>query len=329
MCAKTSQVPTTPGGGAGTAAGTGVPSFPDFCEVSLELRDEVAGVLGGLRPEIAELTFASLFLFRKAHAYRLSRWGSLLLVTARSYGGEPYAFPPLGAGGAAEVEDASRGLCEHLRGLGGAPVLFPVPEAWVFHRYGAGWSVQADRDQADYVYSREELAQLPGKKFHKRRNRLAKLLREEASGYEYRQLGPEHVDGCLELAQGWCTIRCSTEKPSTFLETSAATDALAHRERLGLRGGVILLGGRVAAFCLGEELNPETFVVHFEKAEPSRDGLAQLINRDFCLHSLQGYRWVNREQDLGDPGLRQAKESYHPAFLAAKYRVSPQWEGHP
>ncbi|MBE0617666.1 MAG: DUF2156 domain-containing protein, partial [Proteobacteria bacterium] len=69
---------------------------------------------------------------------------------------------------------------------------------------------------------------------------------------------------------------------------------------------------------------PETFVVHFEKAEPDREGLAQLINREFCLHGLHGYAYVNREQDLGDPGLRQAKESYNPVFLAAKYRVTPR-----
>lgn len=303
---------------------TRVPDFPDSCEVSLALRDEVAPVLRALRPGISEFTFANLYLFRKAHDYRLSRLGTLLLATARGYGGERYAFPPLGEG---DPEEASRRLCDHLLGEGcSPPALFPVPEAWISERYAAGWSARPERDQADYVYARDDLAHLPGKKFHKRRNRLLKFLREEGEGYEFRPLGPEHLAECHELAQGWCTIRCSLEKPSTYLETAAAVDALTHREELGLRGGVILLGGKVAAFCLGEELNPETFVIHFEKADTARDGLAALISRDFCLHALEGYRWVNREQDLGDSGLRQAKESYHPAFLAAKYRVTPQGE---
>jgi hypothetical protein len=86
---------------------------------------------------------------------------------------------------------------------------------------------------------------------------------------------------------------------------------------------VIREEGRVRAFCLGEELNPESFVVHFEKTEPGREGLAQIINRDFCLRGLCGYRFVNREQDLGDPGLRQAKEAYHPVLLTEKFRVRP------
>lgn len=301
-----------------------IPRFPEFCEVSLDLRDEVAPVLRRARAGLSEFTFANLFLFRKAHDYRVSRWDSLLLVTGRGYGGERYGFPPVGEG---DIGAAARTLCAHLEAQGTRGSLFPVPEAWVAGPYARGWTSRADRDQADYVYSRDDLAFLPGKKFHKRRNRLVKFLREEAGNYAFRQLGPEHLGPCLDLARGWCTIRCSADRPATFLETDAAVEALTHREALGLRGGVILLDGRVAAFCLGEELDPETFVVHFEKADPEREGLAQLINRDFCLHALEGYRYVNREQDLGDPGLRQAKESYHPLFLAAKYRVAPAEPG--
>lgn len=301
-----------------------IPRFPESCEVSLELRDEVAPVLRRARAGLSEFTFTNLFLFRKAHDYRLSRWDSLLLVTGRGYGGERFAFPPVGDG---DTEAASRALCAHLEAQGSPGSLFPVPEAWVARRYSSGWVGGADRDQADYVYSRDDLAFLEGKKFHKRKNRLAKFLREAGTGYAFRELGPEHLGPCLDLARGWCTIRCSIDKPATFLETDAAVEALTHREYLGLRGGVILLEGRVTAFCLGEELDPETFVVHFEKAEPEREGLAQLINRDFCLHALEGYRYVNREQDLGDPGLRQAKESYHPVFLAAKHRVTPAGPG--
>jgi hypothetical protein len=297
-----------------------IPPFPEFCELGLELRDEVAPVLRRARAGISEFTFANLFLFRKAHDYRLSRWDSLVLITGRGYGGERYGFPPAGEG---DTEAAARALCAHLEAQGSPGALFPVPEAWVARQYASGWTARADRDQADYVYSRDDLAFLPGKKFHKRRNRLVKFLREEAGIYAFQELGPEHLGPCLDLARGWCTIRCAADKPTTFLETDAAVEALTYREALGLRGGVILLEGRVAAFCLGEELDPETFVVHFEKAEPEREGLAQLINRDFCLHALAGYRYVNREQDLGDPGLRQAKESYHPVFLAAKYRVTP------
>ena len=103
--------------------------------------------------------------------------------------------------------------------------------------------------------------------------------------------------------------------------------ALDHREEMGLVGGVTLVKGQVAAYCLGEPLNSDTFVVHFEKTEPGRDGLAQVINRDYCRNALGEFAFVNREQDLGDEGLRQAKESYYPEFLAEKFRIVPTHDG--
>ena len=296
-----------------------IPEFPRFCEVSLDLVDPVAPLLRAMGPDISELTFSNLYLFRRAHQYRLSQQDGLILVVGMGYDRVPYAFPPLGEG---DIAGGARILSEYLAQAGARPVLFPLPKPWVERYFGGpSWRALGDRNNFDYVYLREELAHLPGKKFHNRRNRLLKFLREEAQGYEYSDLAAQDEEECLQLAEGWCDIRCSVERPSTFLETEAAKEALIHREALGLKGGVIRLAGRVRAFCLGEELTPETFVVHFEKTEPGREGLAQLINRDFCLHSLGGYRYVNREQDLGDPGLRQAKESYNPVFLAEKYRV--------
>lgn len=299
-----------------------IPEFPTFCEVTLDLASDLAPFLRSLDPDVSEFTFTNLFLFRAAHAYRVSRRGGLLLVTARGYDGRPYAFPPLGSG---DVSESALRLCDLLSAQHAEPVLAPVPTEMARVLFsGAGWQATEDRDQADYVYLREELATLPGRKFHKRRNRLLKFLREEAQGYCYAPLGDGHAADCLALADGWCGLRCSVERPSTFLETDAVKEALVYRGPLGLRGGVILLRGRARAFCLGEQLNAETFVVHFEKAEGNREGLAQVINRDFCLHGLEGVRYVNREQDLGDPGLRQAKEAYNPVFLVEKFRVTPR-----
>lgn len=298
-----------------------IPDFPDFCEVSLPLAGEVQPLLRDLQPEISEFTFANLFLFRTAHSFQLSRWKGLLLVLGRGYDQVRYAYPPIGQG---NVEEASKRLCAHLVAQAADPVLFPVPRSWVETYFsGPSWSAEPDRDQADYVYRRYDLAHLEGKKYHKRRNRLLKYLREEAQGYSYAKIAEEHIPQCMALAEAWCGIRCSPARPTTFLETEAVKEALVHRRVLTLSGGVVSLEGRVRAFCLGQELSPETFVVHFEKTEPGRDGLAQLINRDFCRNELAKYEFVNREQDLGDPGLRRAKQGYHPVLLAEKYRVRP------
>ena len=132
-----------------------------------------------------------------------------------------------------------------------------------------------------------------------------------------------HADQCMELARRWCDERCSPQRPSSYRETDAAAEAVEKRTELGLIGGVGLLEGRVGAWCLGEALGADTFVVHFEKTLPGYDGIAQAISSDFCKSTISGYDWVNREQDMGDPGLRMAKESYHPARLAEKFIVTP------
>ena len=121
----------------------------------------------------------------------------------------------------------------------------------------------------------------------------------------------------------WCDIRdCFTPENLSLAEEHAAViETLDSFRELSLRGGVILIDGNIEAFTIGEPLNRETFVIHFEKANPRIIGLYQAINQEFCRTIADEYRFVNREQDLGEPGLRRAKESYCPDHLVEKYIV--------
>ena len=92
---------------------------------------------------------------------------------------------------------------------------------------------------------------------------------------------------------------------------------------LGLRGGVMTAGGRVMGFAFGQPLNGDTFLIRAEKADASLPGVYQVINQEFARHAAAGFAWINREQDLGLPGLRRAKESYYPHHLVLKYRIRP------
>ena len=87
-------------------------------------------------------------------------------------------------------------------------------------------------------------------------------------------------------------------------------------------GGVIRINGAVQAYAIAEELHPGTAVWHFEKAMGGIPGLGQLINQWFAKYGLSGFKYVNREQDLGIPGLRQAKRSYFPDHMVAKYSIA-------
>jgi len=69
---------------------------------------------------------------------------------------------------------------------------------------------------------------------------------------------------------------------------------------------------------MGERLCDDTFVIHFEKAFSDVDGAYPMINQQFIIHELADYTYVNREEDMGLEGLRRAKESYKPVFMAEK-----------
>ena len=104
-------------------------------------------------------------------------------------------------------------------------------------------------------------------------------------------------------------------------EWKAVFNGLNHYRDLDLRGGGIIIDGRMEAFALGERLNDETAVIHIEKANPHLPGRYTLVNQQFCEHCWAEIEYINREQDLGEPGLRKAQISYHPDHLEEKYTI--------
>jgi hypothetical protein len=107
-------------------------------------------------------------------------------------------------------------------------------------------------------------------------------------------------------------------------EDMAVYEALKHFEKLEIQGGAILIDSKVQAFSLGELLNPDTAVIHIEKANPEFTGIYAAINQMFCWEAFAHVKYVNREQDLGVEGLRKAKQSYYPDHMVEKFVVTPR-----
>jgi hypothetical protein len=124
-------------------------------------------------------------------------------------------------------------------------------------------------------------------------------------------------------AGGFAARFADKENHDPFLraEKDAILEALAHFESLDLRGGVVTVDGRVEAFTIGAPLNPETAVIQIEIASPAVVGVAQYINREFARRAWTGTTYLNREQDVGVPGLRRAKLSYQPHHLVKKFNL--------
>lgn len=182
------------------------------------------------------------------------------------------------------------------------------------------YSIEFDRDAADYVYEVSKLTSLAGKKLHGKRNHINKF-KENNPDWSYESLTDENLEECLQMAEEWKTINLCGEKGEKHAEFCVTRRALKNYKALGLKGGVLRDGSRVVAFTLGEELNKDMFVIHIEKAFADVQGAYPMINQQFLLHEAADYKYVNREDDTGAEGLRKAKLSYYPVFLLEKGNV--------
>ncbi|WP_373722953.1 DUF2156 domain-containing protein [Bacteroides heparinolyticus] len=175
----------------------------------------------------------------------------------------------------------------------------------------------ADRDYADYLYLRTDLATLSGKKLQAKRNHVNKFKR--TYNYEYTPITPDRIQECLELEAIWCKANNCDQYEGTGNERRALVYALRHFDELGLMGGILHVDGKIVAFTFGMPINQDTFGVHVEKADTSIDGAYAMINHEFAKHIPEQYIYINREEDLGIEGLRKAKLSYQPAIILDKY----------
>lgn len=183
-------------------------------------------------------------------------------------------------------------------------------------------SAVSDRDQWEYLYNRQELATLPGAKFHKKKTHVNSFRR--LYGEDYRSLDAEHperIEDVLKLQEEWCQWRDCENSPSLRAENDAIFRVMGNWAKMPeLRAGALYVDGTVAAFAVGEKVG-DMMVVHFEKARTELKGAYQAINYSFVNHSAQDAAIINREQDTGELGLRHAKETYNPVGFLKKCRL--------
>lgn len=171
-------------------------------------------------------------------------------------------------------------------------------------------------DFADYIYSSESLIELKGKKLHGKKNHLNRFKRDFEGHWNYEDLDNFNAEEFYAFQLKWCSLHDPKEFEG---ETKAVCALLENRKELGVKGGLIRVDGQVIAMTLGTEFNSEVFVVNIEKALPDINGGYQVINNEFARRNLSGYRYINREEDMGIEGLRRAKSSYCPEFMGEAY----------
>ncbi|MFZ7104033.1 MAG: DUF2156 domain-containing protein [Peptococcaceae bacterium] len=177
-----------------------------------------------------------------------------------------------------------------------------------------------ERGVYDYVYLTEDLIELKGRKYHRKRNHL-KNFKKQYPHYQYAILTKELIKPCLINLYEWCRKKGCEDDKSLLCERDAITAAFECFGRLDYIGGVILIDGNVEAFTFGEALNNDTVLIHVEKANPDINGIFQAINQEYLANHWSQMKYVNREEDLDIEGLRKAKLSYYPVDLITKYKA--------
>ena len=293
-----------------------VPNFPHNRPLALEDKTLCHRLFKKYPPLISEFTFTNLFAWRHAYQFALSQLDDFLLVVSLK-NNVFQLFDPLGPlGGKRDVIGKCFALGKER------PVKFiRLPQGVIdLFKEETSFRIEEDRDNFDYVYRAEDLIALKGQDFDAKRN-FIKRFKEEFV-FDYKILTKDNIRDCLFFQEEWCLAKDCQHTEGLTKEKEAMQEILTHFQALDVRGAMIEVNGKVEAVTLGEPLNPETFVIHIEKANGALVGIYQTINQAFCAKEATDFKYVNREQDLGVPGLRKSKESYHPCQMIKKYSLS-------
>ncbi len=288
-------------------------STDTFENICLKHRDAYKAALAACPEVTSDYSFANIYGWAPHYGLRW-RFDDLGLVWLRQTKGRDVCWAPVG--------DWNKIDWATLPCLAGPMRFIRVPETllniWK-PVFGDRLTATEDRDDFDYVYSVPELVELKGNKFHKKKNLLHQF--EKSYIYEYTPMQADCVEEVLDMQAEWHGWQ---EHPSEALaaENEAISRVLKVFASLGsLLGGTVRIDGKVVAYTVGECLDKETLLIHFEKGDTRYKGIYQAINNCFLTEQDDRFAFVNREQDLGDEGLRKAKMSYNPVKFMQKYIV--------
>ena len=269
------------------------------------------------RARLCDSSVGTAFLWRKYYGTHFALWDDVLYLRMHNpENGETVFLPPLGGDA-----DSYRLLADCCRERGQPLRLAIVPqeELPLLREVFGEFDSHFLREWCDYLYHSADMRDFPGKKFHGQRGHLRRFLAKYPD-WRFAVLDGSNMDDVrafltrFHSADGQHT-EALTEEYERILEL------LAHWDAYGQLGGILYAAGRVAGFSIGEIVN-DTLVIHIEKADRDFDGVyPMLVNQFARRYSDESVPYINREEDVGNPGLRTSKLSYHPVALLEKHTV--------
>lgn len=297
-------------------------------EITIEKKELFNRYLKRKCSQNSEFTFTNLFMWRKSYDMRYVILNDMLCIMPQHKGGPRSATFPVGFigedGKEKDIVPVIEELLAYFKDIGAEPLIRLYDEITVqklTQAFPGKFLITEDVGSFDYVYSVQELSNLSGKRFHAKKNHVNKFMR--LYPWEYRPISVENVAECLQVFEQWYQNRVD-EVAGLDEEYEAVRELFFNWDKLDVSGGSLWVDGSMIAFSVGEPLCDKMAVIHLEHADTAYEGAFAMMNQQFLKNRWQEFEYVNREEDMGIPGMRKAKESYHPVFMVKKYVATLQ-----
>ncbi len=260
----------------------------------------------------SEANFTNMFIWKDGYNMAYDVVDGFLVLMAKTTKGQPFYYFPAGRG---NLKSVIKKLDDYYADLGIRYSIRPVTEETkhILETEMPGFfKFERHRDYDDYVYETKNLIELPGKEYHAKKNHFNSFIKNYQ--YSYNRITPDTKDACKEKIIEWIKERAE----DNVAEIKSVEEMFEHFEKLDVTGAFLEVDGDIAAITVGEN-HQGTALIHIEKANTQYKGAYAAINKLFLQNEFSKLKYVNREEDMGIPGLRKAKLSYHPAFMIEKY----------
>lgn len=287
-------------------------------DITIDKKEYLNKFLEKANSENSELTFTNLFMWRKSYHVKFSVISDCLVIISKHKDNPAIIYFPIGDGD--HIACLNEVISEFQKT--GENFLIRINNNIDLEKlkisFGQKFEIMKDTNSFDYVYRVQDLSELKGKKYHAKRNFTNRF--ENKYNYIFEIMGPDKKGECLSLYKKWLHEK-EDDIPGLDESFEAVSELLDNWESLDITGACLRVDGTMVAFSFGEPMisAKNTVVIHFEHADTSFDGAFPMMNRQFLLNCWQDFEFVNREEDMGLPGLKKAKESYYPCHMAKKY----------
>jgi len=297
--------------------------------ITIEERPILEEYLRGFEYGTSGLSFTSLYMWRNINDFSWQMIGDYLCIAGLSHleldTELPFLFPPLTKTGTYDPVSLNKTIREakkifESKGYPFSIRLMPFHMMDILEAACPGqFRFLDDRPNYDYLYKKQDLIDLKGREYHSKKNHLNYFLNHYS--YEYVNLTSEMTEQAMKFIREFNERKNLPDHEMELLqmEERAMVDVFNNLEAVGYLAAAILIDGKIEAFCIGGQINRNTLTVHVEKANIAYRGLYQLINNEFCKHVPLNIKYINREEDMGIPGLRKAKLSYKPIKLVESH----------